>query len=323
MSVDASPFDHEPVMVERVVDVLGEVPDGLLVDATVGGGGHARALLNARPGLRLLGLDQDDTAIRASAALVDAFPGRVELVRARFDQLAELVGERAPTTPVTAVLFDLGVSSPQLDEADRGFGFRLDAPLDMRMDRRQERTAATVVNTYELDSLADVLRRYGDERYAGRIARAIVAARPVTSTARLAEIVRDAIPAPARRRGSHPARRSFQAIRIEVNDELAILPGALDQAVELLAPGGRIAVLSYHSGEDRIAKDALRRAETGGCTCPPRLPCTCGAVPKVRLLRRGGWTPTADEVARNPRGQSARLRAAERLVDPPTGEGET
>ena len=218
-----------------------------------------------------------------------------------------------------AVLFDLGVSSPQLDRAERGFSYRQAAPLDMRMDRRGGPTAATVVNEYPEAELASVLRRYGDERFAARIARAIVAARPVSTTGELADLVREAIPAPARRRGGHPAKRTFQAIRIEVNDELAILPGSIDAAIELLAPGGRIAVLSYHSGEDRIVKDRLREAETGGCTCPPGLPCVCGAVPVVRLLRRGGWVADPAEVARNPRAESARLRAAERLpaIDAP------
>ena len=303
-------------MVERVLDVLGAVAPGLYVDATLGGGGHARALLEANAGLGLIGIDRDDEALAASAPLERDFPGRVQLVRARFDELAEVVASHAAGAPVVAVLFDLGVSSPQLDRAERGFSYRHDAPLDMRMDRRRGPTAATVVNEYPEAELASVLRRYGDERHAARIARAIVAARPVGTTGELAELVRDAIPAPARRRGGHPAKRTFQAIRIEVNDELAILPGALDAAVDVLAPGGRLAALSYHSGEDRIVKDRLREAETGGCTCPPGLPCVCGAVPKVRLLRRGGWVPDAAELSRNPRAESARLRAAERLADP-------
>jgi 16S rRNA (cytosine1402-N4)-methyltransferase len=300
-------------MVERVVTVLGEVGPGLLLDATVGGGGHARALLEANAGLRLIGVDQDDDALAASEALVRDFPGRAVLARSRFDRLADVVATHGDGAPVVAVLFDLGVSSPQLDRADRGFSYRQAAPLDMRMDRRGEPTAATVVNEYPEAELASVLRRYGDERFATRIARAIVAARPVSTTGELADLVREAIPAPARRRGGHPAKRTFQAIRIEVNDELGILPDSIDAAIDLLAPGGRIAVLSYHSGEDRIVKDRLREAETGGCTCPPGLPCMCGAVPLVRLLRRGGWVADPAEVTRNPRAESARLRAAERL----------
>jgi len=215
--------------------------------------------------------------------------------------------------PLVGALFDLGVSSPQLDRAERGFSYRLDAPLDMRMDPSASRTADEVVNQYPERELASVLRRYGDERFANRIARAVVAARPVRTTGELAELVRDAIPAPARRTGGHPAKRTFQAIRIEVNEELDVLPVALDAAIDLLAPGGRIAVLAYHSGEDRIVKQALRDAETGGCTCPPGLPCVCGAVPLIRLLRRGGRTPSAEERAANPRAESARLRSAEKL----------
>jgi 16S rRNA (cytosine1402-N4)-methyltransferase len=215
---------------------------------------------------------------------------------------------------VSGVLFDLGVSSPQLDRAERGFSHRFDAPLDMRMDTTTGPTAADVINGYDEAELVRVLRDLGDERFAGRIARAIVARRPVTTTGELAEIVRDAIPAPARRTGGHPAKRSFQAVRIEVNAELDILPAALDQAIELLVPGGRCVVLAYHSGEDRIVKERFRTASTGGCTCPPGLPCVCGATPLVRLLKRGAWKPSAAEITANPRAESARLRAVEKLA---------
>jgi 16S rRNA (cytosine1402-N4)-methyltransferase len=317
--VDAEPgFHHRPVLVDRVTDVLGAVAPGVLVDATLGGAGHAQALLEANPDLRLIGIDQDGDALAASAERLVSVSDRVILERARFDRITEVVTSHRGTDPVTAVLFDLGVSSPQLDRAGRGFSYRQDAPLDMRMDQRAELSAAEVVNTYPDAARASVLRRYGDERYATRIARTVVAARPVSSTTELADLVRDAIPAPARRRGGHPAKRTFQAIRIEVNRELEILADALDQAVDLLAPGGRLAVLSYHSGEDRIVKDRLRQAETGGCVCPPGLPCVCGAERRLRLLTRGGWTPSAAEQASNPRAQSARLRAAERLD--PTAE---
>jgi 16S rRNA (cytosine1402-N4)-methyltransferase len=309
-------FRHRPVMVDQITELFAPVPAGVLIDATLGGGGHARALLEAHAHVRIVGIDQDDDALAASAPLADAFPGRFSAVHARFDRIAEIVGGATAGTDdrVVGVLFDLGVSSPQLDRADRGFSYRHDAPLDMRMDRTGGTTAADVVNTYDERELADVLASFGDERFAGRIARAVVAARPITSTVELAEIVRGAIPAAARRTGGHPAKRSFQAIRIEVNRELDILPGAIDDAVSALAPAGRIAVLSYHSGEDRIVKDRLRQAETGGCTCPPGLPCACGAEPIVRLLKRGGWTPTVAEIAANPRAESARLRAAERLA---------
>jgi 16S rRNA (cytosine1402-N4)-methyltransferase len=183
----------------------------------------------------------------------------------------------------------------------------------MRMDRSQPRTAAEIVNTYDELALRRVLHQYGDERHAGRIAKAIVRSRPITTTGRLAEVVRDAIPAPARRRGGHPAKRTFQALRIEVNEELDVLPRALDQAVTVLQPKGRCAVLAYHSGEDRIVKDAFREAATGGCQCPPGLPCACGATPAVRLLKRGAWKPDAAEIERNRRAESARLRAVEKL----------
>jgi 16S rRNA (cytosine1402-N4)-methyltransferase len=305
-------FEHRPVMVDEIVDVFRPVPPGLIVDATVGGGGHARALLQALPEHRLLGLDRDEEALVAANVTLAGFADRVTLRGARFDRLKAMVNE-AGGEPVAAVLFDLGVSSPQVDRAERGFSYRQDAPLDMRMDQSETLTAADVVNTYPVDRLTSVLYDYGDERFAGRIAHAIVAARPLTSTAQLVDVIRDAIPAPARRRGGHPAKRTFQALRIEVNSELDVLGPALDQAIDVLIPGGRCAVLAYHSGEDRIVKDRFRDAETGGCVCPPGMPCVCGAVPKVRFLRRGVRKPTAAEIAANPRAESARLRAVEKL----------
>jgi 16S rRNA (cytosine1402-N4)-methyltransferase len=236
----------------------------------------------------------------------------VEIVRTGFDRIAELVQERTDQG-ASAVLMDLGVSSPQLDVAERGFSYRSAAPLDMRMDRRQSLSALEVVNDYSYAELARLIREYGEERYAGRIARAIVDARPLRDTAELAEIVRDAIPAPARRTGGHPAKRTFQAIRIEVNHELDQLADALDGALSVLAPGGRLAVMSYHSLEDRMVKSTFRQAETGGCVCPPNLPCACGAEPTVRLLKRGAWTAPAEETERNRRAESVRLRAVEAL----------
>jgi len=311
---DPGAFSHEPVLLERVVELLRVVPDGLYVDATLGGGGHAEALLRAHPGLRLLGLDRDDAAIAAATRRLAPFGDRVEIVRSGFDRIEPLVRERTDQG-ASAVLMDLGVSSPQLDEAERGFSYRAAAPLDMRMDRRQARTADDVVNGYDVAELTRVIRTYGEERYAARIARAIVAARPVSDTSELADLVRDAIPAPARRTGGHPAKRTFQAIRIEVNRELEQLADALDGAISVLVPGGRLAVMSYHSLEDRMVKEKLRDAETGGCVCPPGLPCVCGAEPTVRLLKRGAWTAGPDETDRNPRASSVRLRAAERLAE--------
>ncbi|TMK89630.1 MAG: 16S rRNA (cytosine(1402)-N(4))-methyltransferase RsmH [Actinobacteria bacterium] len=309
-------FEHRPVMVDEIVELFRPVPPGLIVDATVGGGGHARALLDALPRHRLLGLDRDEEALVAANVTLMGFEDRVILRRARFDRLKAMVNE-AGDDPVVAVLFDLGVSSPQVDRPARGFSYSQDAPLDMRMDRSQSLTAADVVNSYPVERLTSVLHDHGDERFAGRIANAIVAARPLTSTSQLVDVIRDAIPAPARRRGGHPAKRTFQALRIEVNSELDVLGPALDQAIEVLVPGGRCAVLAYHSGEDRIVKNRFRNAETGGCVCPPGMPCVCGAQPVVRLLRRGTRKPSVAESAANPRAESARLRAIEKL---PSGD---
>lgn len=307
-----SDFAHVPVMVDEVVELFAPVPAGLLVDATVGGGGHAEALLSAHDHLSLLGLDRDEDALAASAARLAPFGDRVALRHSRFDHLTEAV-HGLGVREVSGVLCDLGVSSPQLDRPERGFSYRSDAPLDMRMDRTQERTVADVVNGWDERALADLLRDAGGERYARPIARAIVAARPVERTDELAEIIRNALPAAARRKGGDPARRAFQALRIAVNDELDILEGTLDQAIELLRPEGRAAVLAYHSGEDTIVKATFRSAATGDCTCPPRLPCACGARPTVRLLKQGAWKPSAAEVAANRRAESARLRAVEKL----------
>ena len=303
-------FAHRPVMLDEIVDVFADVPAGWVIDATLGGAGHASALLTAHPHLSVLGIDQDPMARAAATERLAPFGARAKVVSARFDAIAPVAATELDGAPVVGVLFDLGVSSPQLDRAERGFSYRLDAPLDMRMDPTRALDASIVVNTYDERELADVLRSYGDEKFAGRIARSILAARPITTTTQLAEIVRDSIPAPARRTGGHPAKRTFQAIRIEVNAELEILPAALRAAIDLLVPGGRIAVLSYHSGEDRIVKQVLREGETGGCTCPPGLPCACGAVPTLALVRRGGTTPTATEITANPRAESARLRVA-------------
>jgi 16S rRNA (cytosine1402-N4)-methyltransferase len=325
MSPPEPPFAHVPVMVDEVVDLLGPVPPGTVLDATVGGGGHARALLEAHEHLAVVGLDQDPAAVEAAGAALAPYGDRASVRRARFDRLDAVAAELGLRT-VSAVLFDLGVSSPQLDRPERGFSHRAEGPLDMRMDPDAPRTAADVVNELPEADLTRLLRRLGDERHAGRVARAIVAARPLATTAELADVVRDAIPAPARRRGGHPARRTFQAVRIEVNGELDVLPGALDQALDLLGPGGRCAVLAYHSGEDRIVKERFRDAATGGCTCPAGVPCACGAAPRVRLLKRGAWKPSPREVAANPRSASARLRAVEKLSGgegdlPPPNEG--
>jgi len=306
-------FSHLPVMLDEILAILEPVPAGILLDATLGGGGHASALLEARPDCRLLGIDRDIDAIDAAGQRLEPFGERVELVHAAFGDLGQVLDDALGSEPLVGFLFDLGVSSPQLDRPDRGFSYRESGPLDMRMDRRQAMTADDVVNGYAESDLATVLRAHGDERYARRIAAVLVAARPVTDTRHLADLVREAIPAPARRRGGHPAKRTFQALRIEVNEELAQLPHALDLAVEHLATGGRGAVLAYHSGEDRIVKQRFDLAATGGCACPARLPCGCGALAIARTLGRGARLPTKVEQAGNRRAASARLRVLERI----------
>lgn len=311
---------HLPVMVAEVVDSFLTVPPGPILDATLGGGGHAAALLEELPDHMVVGVDRDEVALAEVAALQDRFGDRLVVRRANFEQIGEVVADLG-LGGVSGVLFDLGVSSMQLDDPDRGFSYRGEGPLDMRADRRQPTTAADVVNGYDEQALTRTLVRHGEERFAHRIARAIISARPLTTTTELANVVRDAIPAPARRRGGHPAKRTFQAVRIEVNGELTRLGATLDRALDLLVPGGRCVVLAYHSGEDRIVKARFSEAETGGCVCPPRLPCVCGAVPTVRLVWRGTHRPGAAELAANPRSESARLRAAEKLeaevLDPP------
>jgi len=303
-------YRHLPVMRDEIVAAFATVPAGTIVDATLGGGGHAAAILASRDDLSVRGVDRDQAALDAAAVHLAPFGDRVTLSHRRFDQLDQL--DQVGAAPISGVLFDLGVSSPQLDRAERGFSYQHEGPLDMRMDASASHSADDVVNTYDERTLAQVLRQYGDERFARRIAAAIVAARPVATTTELAGIITAAIPAPARRHGGHPAKRSFQAIRIEVNDELAALPIAIDQAIAITAPGGRMAVLTYHSGEDRIVKERFREA-SGACNCPPGLPCRCGAVALVRLVRGIPRSPSDAEVVRNRRAASARLRVVERL----------
>jgi 16S rRNA (cytosine1402-N4)-methyltransferase len=316
VSGPAPAFSHRPVLVDLVVELFAPVPPGVVVDATLGGGGHAEALLDAHPHLSVLGLDQDPDAIDAATARLARFGDRITVRRTRFDEIARVVAEVLPGLGhdgASGALFDLGVSSPQFDRPERGFSYRGAGPLDMRMDPSRPVSAADLVNGAPETELVRLLRAYGDERHAVRIARAIVAHRPVTTTDELAEIVRDAVPAPARRRGGHPARRTFQAIRIAVNDELGILPGTLDDAIDVLVPGGRCVAVAYHSGEDRIVKDRFRHAATGGWTGPSHLPTPSDVRPRVRLLRRGAWRPGDAEVAANPRAEAARLRAVEKL----------
>jgi 16S rRNA (cytosine1402-N4)-methyltransferase len=306
--------EHRPVLAGAVVDLLLPALEagGVFVDATLGRAGHALRVLDAAPEARLVGIDRDPDALEACRANLAGYSGRVTLVRDDFQDLASVL-ERLGVEAVRGVLLDLGVSSPQLDAAHRGFSYRSDGPLDMRMDPGQRVSAHDVVNRYEQRELARVISRYGEERFATRIARAIVHARPVDSTARLAEVVRDAIPAATRRTGGHPAKRTFQALRIEVNGEITRLEGVLPQTVDVLDAGGRVVVISYHSLEDRIVKRFLNE-QARGCTCPPGFPvCTCGAEATMKVLSRRPLTPTEDEMEANPRARSAKLRAAERL----------
>jgi 16S rRNA (cytosine1402-N4)-methyltransferase len=304
-----------PVLLDRCVGLLAPAlttPEAVVVDCTLGMGGHAEALL-ARTPARLVGLDRDPEALRRSSERLSAYAGRTTFVHAVYDELPEVLGG----TRVQGILFDLGVSSLQLDEADRGFAYAQDAPLDMRMDPTRGRTAAEIVNTYPGKDLARVLREYGDERFAGRIADAIVRERdrePFTSTARLAELVRTAIPAATRRTRGHPATRTFQALRIEVNDELGVLRRAIPAALDALDVGGRIVVLSYQSLEDRIVKAELVARSTS--EVPIDLPFIPeGSQPELRLVVRGSEKASEAEIAANPRAASVRLRAAERLRD--------
>lgn len=311
MSTQPAVFSHDPVMVREITELFANVPDGVVLDATLGGAGHTTAILDAHPGLRVLGLDRDPAALEASRVRLAPYGDRAMLQHRRFDDLDAAMSE-AGIDELSGALFDLGVSSHQFDSGERGFSYRHDAPLDMRMDTTESTTAADVVNQASEGEIAHLLREFSDEKFAGRIARAIVAARPIHTTAELADIVASAIPAPARRRGGHPAKRTFQALRISLNKELEILPNAIDSAVRRTRSGGRVAVLSYHSGEDRIIKARFKQHATGGCECPNDLPCGCGATSIVRLVRVAS-KPNAEEQLANPRSTSARLRVVEVL----------
>lgn len=308
---------HIPVLRERCLELLGPAlrsDEALMVDATVGLGGHAEAFLSSFPELRLVGLDRDPEALDCSRKRLASFGDRVRLIRGKHCDLAEVLS-REGIVRVDAFLFDLGVSSLQIDSPHRGFAYSFDTRLDMRMDPSDSMTAADVVNEYPEPDLTRILRTYGEERHARRIARAIVAARAdraILDTVRLVEIIREALPAAAKRTGGNPAKRTFQAIRIEVNGELAGLPGAIDTAVAALVVGGRIAVLSYQSLEDKIVK---RRLVAGAqVAAPPGFPVIPDdARPSLRLLTRGAEVASDREIADNPRATSVRLRAAERI----------
>jgi 16S rRNA (cytosine1402-N4)-methyltransferase len=320
--VTRDPAPHLPVLCAAVTELL-ERPDGVVVDLTLGAGGHTAAIVARRLQLwgraDVLGIDRDESALVLARARLQREMSdprvRIRLVHARADELARVLdGEGIDR--VAGVLMDLGVSSMHLDRPERGFSYRNDGPLDMRMDPSSGATAGDLVNSLEAGALAELIRRFGEERFARRIADAIVAARPITGTARLAEVVRDAIPAATRRTGGHPATRTFQALRIAVNDELGSLQATLPVAIDRLAADGVLVVLSYHSLEDRIVKRVLADAATG-CTCPPRLPvCACGRTPRVaHVVRRPVMADEAERAA-NPRSGSVRLRAVRRLAVP-------
>lgn len=308
---------HVPVLLDRVLQLLAPAldgPDAVLFDATLGLGGHSAALLQAHPLLRLIGLDRDSEALARSAQRLEPYADRIELVHAVYDELPAVLAElKVPR--IDGALFDLGVSSMQLDLVQRGFSYSRDAPLDMRMNAEDELTAEDVVNNYPVSALARVLREFGEERFALRIAQAIGRRRNehrITSTTELAKLVSDAIPAATRRTGGNPAKRTFQALRIEVNAELAAVAAAIPAALDALAVGGRIVVLAYHSLEDRIVKRSF--AELAVDRTPPGLPITlASAGPQIRLLSKGSEAATDAEILANPRANSVRLRAAVRI----------
>lgn len=303
---------HVPVLLEACLDALAVKPEGIYVDGTLGRAGHSLAVVRQLTSGRLIGIDRDVDAIAAAQVRLAPWRDRVTLVQGNFSDLAVLLHsigvERAD-----GMLFDLGVSSPQLDTPARGFSYQYDTPLDMRMDQSAPLTAREVVNTWDEAELCRILREYGEERYAAVIAKRIVRERPIETTGQLADIVRRALPPKALREKQHPAKRTFQAVRIAVNGELDALSALLDQAADCLAPGGRLAVITFHSLEDRIVKEKFR-ALARGCTCPPEFPvCVCGKKPVLRLLTRKPVTAGEAELRRNPRARSAKLRIAEKI----------
>lgn len=312
------PEKHIPVMVDEVLHYLNCRGSGIYVDATLGDGGHAAAICAGleHPGL-LIGIDWDDEALERAGRRLSGFAGRFRLLQRSYTELGSLLGELGYSR-VDGILLDLGVSTLQLTDPARGFSFRRDERLDMRMDRRLEKGAAELVNELSEPSLAGLIFRYGEERWARRIARRVAVYReregPIRSGAELAEIIKEAIPAAARRKGGHPARRTFQALRIAVNRELENIEAFLPQAVSHLAPGGRICIIAYHSLEDRLVKHFFRERSRRRCSCPPDLPCSCSEEGTLQLLTRKAVRPAAEEIALNPRARSALLRAAERRV---------
>ena len=308
-------FAHKSVLLHESVEALRIRPDGVYVDGTLGGGGHSEAIASRLRGGRLIGIDRDERAIERATRRLAPLMDRITVVHGNFRELGAIL-DRLGVDKADGMLFDLGVSSPQLDETERGFSYMADAPLDMRMDETESLTAREVVNDWPEEKLKRILYDFGEERYAPRIAAAIVRGReerPIETTLQLAEIIRSAMPAAALREKQHPAKRSFQAIRIAVNDELEAISEMLSVAADRLAPGGRLAVISFHSLEDRLVKNAIASREHG-CTCPRDFPvCTCGFRQTLRSVTRKPITASEEELNENPRARSAKLRVAERV----------
>ncbi|MBR6239009.1 MAG: 16S rRNA (cytosine(1402)-N(4))-methyltransferase RsmH [Lachnospiraceae bacterium] len=308
-------FEHIPVLLNEVIEGLNIKPDGIYADGTLGGAGHSSEILKRLSGNgRLIGIDQDEEAIKAATDKIGR-DDRVRIVRANYVKMPEVLQELGIDL-VDGILLDIGVSSHQLDTPDRGFSYKSDAPLDMRMDQRQRITAADIVNEYEEKELFRVIRDYGEEKFAQNIAKHIVAARankPIETTSELNEIIKASIPARMRQDG-HPSKRTYQAIRIECNRELEVLKDSIDAMIDILKPGGRLAIITFHSLEDRIVKNAFRTAENP-CTCPPNFPkCVCGKVSKGRIVGRKPVTATEEELEINSRSKSAKLRVFEKAI---------
>ena len=310
-----SEFHHISVLLDECIDGLNIKPDGVYVDGTLGGAGHSFQIAARLSTGRLIGIDRDPVALAAAAKRLEPYKDRVTLVHSNFCEIASVLRD-LQIEGVDGILLDLGVSSPQLDDGARGFSYMADAPLDMRMNNEDPLTAAEVVNTWPYEELKRILYDYGEERYAPKIAAAICARReqqPIRTTLELVDIIRSAMPASALREKQHPAKRSFQAIRIAVNDELGSVEKVMRDAIPCLNPGGRLAIITFHSLEDRIVKNGMADAAKG-CTCPPNFPvCVCGKKPKVKLISRKPIVSGNEELERNPRARSAKLRVCEKL----------
>jgi len=310
-------FNHKPVLLQECLDGLNIKSDGTYLDGTLGGAGHSAEIIKRLAGGTLIGIDQDETALKVSGERLEKVRGknRVILIKGNFRNLARLARENG-IEGVDGILLDIGVSSHQLDEAERGFSYMQDAPLDMRMDRTSDLDAETIVNTYDEQTLKNIIRDFGEENWAARIASFIVRARTenrITTTGQLVDIIKAAIPAGARREGPHPAKRTFQALRIEVNDELGALKEAISEAVEILNPGGRLAIITFHSLEDRIVKNEFSGREKP-CTCPPSFPvCVCNKKPELKIITKKPILPSRHEIEDNPRARSAKLRIAQKV----------